>query len=128
MRYHDPDMAFRLQVVLLWMMTVSIAVLIFVAFPVRAQRQGTIFQTSDADQPIPTYIAPEGPGNRPGDHALAEWALEAWTKASGGTLAFRVVEEETARLRLYWVSTQNSLYGEMRPIQVQAWNHPFCGT
>jgi hypothetical protein len=112
-------MAFRLQTVLLWMMAGSMTVLVVVAFPVQAQMQQPIFQTFDVDQPIPTYISREGPGNRPGDHALAEWALEAWTKASGGTLAFRVVEEEKARLRLYWVSTQSSLYGEMRPILVQ---------
>jgi len=119
MRYHNPDMAFRFQTVLLWMTTGSMAVLILVAFPVHAQRQRPLFQTVDVDQPILTFISREGPGNRPGDHTLAEWALQAWTKASGGTLAFRVVEEERARLRLYWVSTQQSLYGEMRPIRVQ---------
>ena len=118
MRYYGPDMAFRLQTVLLWLMTGSMAVLILVAFPVHAQTQRPIFQTSDVDQPILTYISQEGPSNRPGDHALAEWALEAWRKASGGILAFRAVGEERARLRLYWVS-QGSLYGEMRPILVQ---------
>ncbi|MGH9786099.1 MAG: hypothetical protein ACRD88_18165, partial [Terriglobia bacterium] len=50
---------------------------------------------------------------------MAEWALEAWTKASGGTLAFRIAEEARTRLRLYWVSAQNGLYGEMRPILVE---------
>jgi len=118
MRYHCPNMAFRLQTVLRWMMTGLMAVLILVTFPVHAQTQRPIFQTSDVDQPILTYISQEGPSNRPGDHALAEWALEAWRKASGGILAFRAVGEERARLRLYWVS-QGSLYGEMRPILVQ---------
>ena len=119
MRYHDRDMASRLQTVLLWMMAGSMTGLMLIAFPVQAQRQRPIFQTFDRDQPILIFISREGPGNLPGDHALAEWALEAWTKASGGTLAFRVVEEKRARVRLYWVSTQSSLYGEMRPILVQ---------
>ena len=101
------------------MMTGSIAVLMLAAFPIQLQSQQPVFQTFDVDQPILTYISREGLGNRPGDQALAKWALEAWTKASAGTLAFRVGEEKTARLRLYWVSAQSSLYGEMRPLQVQ---------
>ena len=112
-------MTFRLQAVLLWMMAGAMTVFILAASPVQAQRQRPASQTVDVDQPIPAYISPEGPGNRPGDRALAEWALEAWAKASGGTLAFRIGEEERARLRLYWVSAQRSLYGEMRPILVQ---------
>ena len=122
MRYHDADMALTLQTLLLWVMTGSMAVLISIAVPLHAQTERPIFQRSDqesdVDQPIPAFISPEGPDNRPGDRALAEWALEAWTKASGGTLAFRVAEEQRARLRLYWVS-QGSLYGEMRPILVE---------
>ena len=106
MRYHNSDTAFRRQTVLLWMMGGLMTVLILVAFPVQAQRQRSISQTVDAEQPIPAYISPEGLGNRPGDHTLAEWALAAWTRASGGTLAFRIVGDEWARLRLYWVSTQ----------------------
>jgi hypothetical protein len=80
---------------------------------------GAIFQPSDASQPIPTFIAQVAPVNRPGDRALAEWALQAWSKASGGKLTFRFVEEERARLRLYWVSAQSGLYGEMRQISVE---------
>jgi hypothetical protein len=102
---------------------VLILVLILAGFPVhapvRAQVQGPLVQTFGIDQPVPAYLAPEGPRNRPGDRVLAEWALEAWAKASGGTLAFRVVGEERSRLRLYWVSTESSLYGEMRPILVE---------
>jgi hypothetical protein len=84
-----------------------------------AQAQGGIFQATRADQPVPAFIAAVGPDNRPGDRALAEWALQAWTAASGGTLAFRSVEENAARLRLYWVSSRDGLYGEMRPILVE---------
>jgi hypothetical protein len=101
------------------MMAGSMAALVFVAFPIQAQLQPPGYRTLDVDQPILTYISREGSGNQPDDHALAEWALKAWTKASSGTLSFRMVEEERAQLRLYWVSTQSSLYGEMRPIMVQ---------
>jgi hypothetical protein len=97
----------------------SIAALLLVATPFHAQKQIPTIQTFEINQPILTYISREGSGNRRGDYALAEWALAAWTKASGGTLSFRVVDEKKARLRLYWVSAQSSLYGEMRPILVQ---------
>jgi matrixin len=112
-------MAFRFQTVLLCMIAGAIAVLLLLAMPFHAQRHIPTFQTFEIDQPILTYISREGPGNRPGDYAMAEWALAAWSKASGGTLSFRVADEKKARLRLYWVSAQSSLYGEMRPILVQ---------
>ena len=119
MRYNHPDMTFRLQTVLVGMLAGSLAAFILVAIPAQAQRQRSIVERLDADQPIPAYISREGRDNRPGDRALAERALDAWSKASGGTLQFRMVEEEKARLRLYWVSAQQSLYGEMRPILVE---------
>ena len=112
-------MTLRLQAVILWMMAGSITALIVAAFPVQAQSQRPNARSLDVDQPILAYISREGPGNRSGDHVLAEWALQAWTKASGGTLAFKIGAEGRARLRLYWVSAQSSLYGEMRPILVQ---------
>ena len=74
---------------------------------------------SNGGEPIPTYISPEGPANRPGDRILAQWALDAWSKASGGALSFRAEEERRARLRVYWVSAESGLYGEMRPIVVE---------
>jgi len=111
-------MAFRLQTVLRWLMAGSMTVLLVAASPALAQRQRPAVPAAGAEQPILAYISPEGPANRRGDRALAEWALAAWTQASGGTLAFQVVEEARARLRLYWVS-QGSLYGEMRPILVE---------
>ena len=112
-------MTCRLQRVLLWMMAGLMIVGIWIVFPVQAHGQSRVFQTFDVSNPILTYISQEGPGYRPGDGALAEWALEAWRKASGETLEFEMVEEERALLRLYWVSTQESRYGEMRPIRVQ---------
>ena len=93
------------------------AALALAVLPVRGQTPRPIFQASD--QPVPVYIAPERPSNRPGDRVLAQWALDAWSKATGGALAFRPAEERTARLRVYWVSAQDGLYGEMRPIVVE---------
>ncbi len=103
------------------MMTVCTIVSILVVHPVGAQGQRPTGQIFETGQPVPTYISRGGPDNRPGDQGLAEWALNAWTKASGGAIAFTLVEEGKARLRLYWIS-QNSLYGEMRPILVNGRN------
>jgi hypothetical protein len=53
------------------------------------------------------------------DADLADWALEAWQKASDGRLRFvRVAEEEKALLRFYWAPGNLKLYGEARPILV----------
>lgn len=56
---------------------------------------------------------------QPGDPQLAEWAFEAWQKASNGDLAFtRVQDRDAARIRLYWASGLQGLYGETRPTLV----------
>lgn len=53
---------------------------------------------------------------QPDDPQLAEWAFEAWQKASNGELAFtRVADRDHARIRLYWASAEQGLYGETRP-------------
>ena len=53
------------------------------------------------------------------DPQLAEWALEAWQKASGGRLQLtRSNRLEEARLRIYWVSGEQGRYGEAVPIRV----------
>ena len=96
MGYHGPDMTSRLQSGLLLMKAVLMIVLILIAFSVQAQRPKPVSQTFDVDQPILAYISKEGPGYRTGDRALAEWALEAWRKASDATLEFEIVEEERA--------------------------------
>jgi Matrixin len=58
-------------------------------------------------------------GCQPGDPQLADWAFEAWRKASAGTLEFtRVKDPSHARIRLFWASAEQGLYGEARPIQV----------
>ena len=54
-----------------------------------------------------------------GDVQLAEWALNAWEKASGGNISFVKSRLSHARIRLYWASSGNrGLYGEARPITV----------
>jgi len=54
---------------------------------------------------------------QPDDPQLAQWAFEAWQKASGGALAFtRVKERDRGRIRLYWASAEQGMYGETRPM------------
>ena len=54
---------------------------------------------------------------QPDDPQLAQWAFEAWQKASGGELEFtRVKERDQARIRLYWASAEQGMYGETRPM------------
>jgi hypothetical protein len=54
---------------------------------------------------------------QPDDPQLAAWAFEAWQKASGGALEFtRVKDREHARIRLYWASAEQGMYGEARPM------------
>lgn len=53
---------------------------------------------------------------QPDDPQLAQWAFEAWQKASDGKLEFtRVSDRDRARIRLYWASAAKGLYGETRP-------------
>jgi hypothetical protein len=55
----------------------------------------------------------------PADERLAEWALEAWGRASDGELTFVKSPLSKARIRLYWALNGNQgLYGEARPITV----------
>jgi hypothetical protein len=54
------------------------------------------------------------------DIQLAEAALNAWQKASEGSLDFVKSPLSKARIRLYWASNGNQgLYGEARPIMVE---------
>jgi hypothetical protein len=53
------------------------------------------------------------------DEQLAEWAMEAWQRASEGNLTFVKSPLSRARLRLYWATSGNQgLYGEARAITV----------
>ena len=54
-----------------------------------------------------------------GDPELAEWALQAWERASNGELHFvRSSTKDAALIRVLWVTGQNGLYGEARTINV----------
>ena len=53
------------------------------------------------------------------DPQLADWAFETWQTASAKALEFmRVKDPAHARIRLYWASAEQGMYGEARPIQV----------
>lgn len=57
---------------------------------------------------------------KPDDPQLAEWALAAWQKASGGKLRLeKTAERERAHIRIHWASAAQGLYGEARPILVE---------
>jgi hypothetical protein len=93
-------------------------VLLLISFVVQARRPVPFFQALDVSQPIPVFISSEGSGYRSGDNILAELALAAWEKAANGAIEFEPSEEDQALLRLYWVSSRQGRYGEMRPIRV----------
>lgn len=58
-------------------------------------------------------------GCQAADPQLADWAMAAWQKASAGGLQFtRVNDPRHARIRLFWASAQQGLYGETRRIEV----------
>jgi hypothetical protein len=55
---------------------------------------------------------------RPSDRQLAEWALNAWGRSSGGSLRFEPSDEAHAVIRVYWAAADGGQYGEMRRIFV----------
>ena len=58
-------------------------------------------------------------GCRPADTELADWAMQAWQTASHGALTLeRTTDRNKAQIRINWVSGQEGLYGEARPINV----------
>jgi hypothetical protein len=71
--------------------------------------------------PIPYYID-DGVGitaYEPGDRELAELALEAWSRESGGRLKFvRATSASEALLRVRWIEGQGQ-FGEMQRIEVR---------
>jgi hypothetical protein len=53
------------------------------------------------------------------DPQLAQWAFEAWQSASAGALEFqRLKDAPHARIRVFWATAAQGLYGEARPIEV----------
>lgn len=64
---------------------------------------------------MPYWIEPRAGG----DGELAEWALQAWERASAGQLRFvRSATKDAALLRVLWVTGRDGLYGEARTINV----------
>jgi len=56
---------------------------------------------------------------QPGDEQLAQWALDAWQRASEGRLRFtRTTDRSAARLFFLWAGGREGLYGEARPVRV----------
>jgi hypothetical protein len=56
----------------------------------------------------------------PADTELAQWAMEAWQAASGGSLTLeKVSTRERAHIRVIWSGGRDGLYGEARPIVVE---------
>src|SRR5688572_13053741 len=102
---------FRFNVAYSHIVAVPVTGLLLGVISLQAQLAPPLLQTLDARGPIPAFISPESAANRPGDRLLAEWALQAWQKASGGTLKFKAVEEKKSLLRLIWISGESSLYG-----------------
>ena len=58
-------------------------------------------------------------GCRSDDPQLAQWTMEAWQNAAPGAVRLTLSKDrEHARIRLYWASSEQGLYGEARPILV----------
>jgi hypothetical protein len=75
----------------------------------------------DSSQPIPFFIQDGAgvPGFEPSDRELARWALDAWSRESGGKLKFlETTTAASALVRLRWVSAYEGLFGETQHVQV----------
>ena len=58
-------------------------------------------------------------GCQANDPELAAWALEAWQNASAGAIAVnRTSDPHHARIRIFWATAEQGLYGEARPVLV----------
>lgn len=54
------------------------------------------------------------------DPELAQWAMEAWQAASGGSLILeKAPSRDRAHIRINWTGGRDGLYGEARPIVVE---------
>ena len=74
----------------------------------------------DATQPI-TYAIHNGKSVRgfdDGDVELAELALKAWARESGGKLKFVRSTEQTAMVHVVWSGPNGGLFGETQRLQV----------
>jgi hypothetical protein len=58
-------------------------------------------------------------GCKNGDAELAQWAMEAWQAASGGSLQLvKTADRAQAHIRVFWGTGSDGLYGETRMIDV----------
>jgi hypothetical protein len=80
-----------------------------------------IAQLPAGPQTVPYYIS-DGTGIAgfdTNDGQLAVYALEAWTRESGGRLKFtRASSEGEALLRIRWITAGEGAFGEMRRFEV----------
>jgi hypothetical protein len=75
-------------------------------------------QGADLRYYVEPCTRPETACQKP-DTELAQWAMEAWQKASGGALKFeRVTRAEDAQIRILWADGLSGQYGETVPIMV----------
>ena len=68
-----------------------------------------------------TYWIAEGSkrsGYRPQDSVLAEWALQTWGRLAEPAATMVKGTEDAATVRIYWVSGEDGLFGEMRDREV----------
>jgi len=69
-------------------------------------------------EPCSAQVAQES-ACRAGDPELARWALHAWKQAAHSALEFpAAASEDHARIRVYWATHRDRLYGEAHPIPV----------
>jgi hypothetical protein len=80
--------------------------------------------TLDAHAAIPYFIESGSgvPGYRDTDRDLARFALDAWSRESGGVLKFSEASEasaiKAALIRIRWVSSGGGTYGETEYVRV----------
>jgi hypothetical protein len=74
-----------------------------------------VLAAAQLSSPVPYFIE-DGkavPGFVSGDRELAEMALAAWSRESGGRLKFvPAAQESSALVRVRWISAADGLYGE----------------
>jgi len=80
-----------------------------------------VLSSAQLPSPVPYFIE-DGrnvPGFDSGDRELAEMALAAWSRESGGHLRFILAAQEpSALLRVRWISAADGLYGETQQTTV----------
>ncbi len=67
---------------------------------------------------------PREMGCQENDHELVVWALDAWSRASRGSLQFHPeLEKDRAQFRFHWAGNKGGLYGEAVPFDVNGVHH-----